>query len=156
MKNFIVKSSLFLFAILILFSCKKDAVEEKLEGTPGNPRFNLKFTNPENVDLDLHVLTPDGSEIYFDNPNADGGNLDVDCLCGECPNGPNENIYWVEGSAPSGTYKYWVEYYGDCGGTGNAASEFTLRLVKGSTVLETYSGTLSAEGQSSTVYTFVY
>ncbi len=134
-------------------SCKKKKDEQpEIKGKPGNPRFNLQFTNEQNVDLDLHVLTPNGYEIYYGNKQADKGQLDVDCLCGDCPNGPNENIYWEVGTAPSGEYKFWVEYYDDCGSGG--ISDFTLRLMKNSEILQTYTGTLSANGSKSQIYTF--
>ncbi|RDI06983.1 hypothetical protein [Flavobacterium sp. AG291] len=118
--------------------------EPELVGQPGNPRFNLKFTNEENVDLDLHVITPDGTEISYLNPFGQGGELDVDCLCEDCPQGPNENIFWEAGTAPTGTYKYWIEYYDTCGNGGSTSSDYTLRVVRNGEVLETKTGTLSS------------
>ncbi len=122
-------------------------------GASGNPRFNLQFNNEQNVDLDLHVLTPNGIELYFSNKSGDGGQLDVDCLCGTCPNGPNENIYWEPGTAPHGQYKYWVQYYNNCGVAG-ASSAYTLRRLVNNTVVSTNSGTLSSG--KSPVYLFNY
>lgn len=138
---------------ILLVTCKKDDEEvpteesEQLVGNPGNPRFNLQFTNPSNVDLDLYVKTPDGTVINYGNPTGQGGQLDVDCLCQSCTQGPNENIYSQDGTAPSGTYEYWVEYYGDCG-TAGAASEYTVRVLKNSSVIQKKTGTLNAEGES--------
>lgn len=125
-----------------------------LAGNPGNPRFNLQFTNGNNVDLDLHVRTPNNSEIYYANPSAQSGSLDVDCICGSCGTTGNENIFWTNGTAPSGTYKVWVYYYGDCGNS-SATSTYTLRVLQNSTVVATYTGTLSASNRTSNVYTFV-
>jgi uncharacterized protein YfaP (DUF2135 family) len=142
-------------------NCKKAKEEEPvpeptLAGKPGNPRFNLQFTNETNVDLDLYVQTPNGSKIYYSNQSAQGGELDVDCLCGTCPNGPNENIFWQDGTAPGGTYKFWVKYYGSCGNNGNnyPPSTYTLRLLRNSQILETYTGTLSTLNSISPMYTF--
>lgn len=144
-----------IFLVVLQTSCKKkENNDNPIKGTPGNPRFNLQFNNETGVDLDLHVLTPNGTEIYYSNPTGQGGTLDVDCLCGDCPNGPNENIYWVEGTAPRGTYKFWVEYYEGCSGSGGT-STFTLRRIENSTVKEEYTGTMSTEGKS-TVYSFTY
>jgi uncharacterized protein YfaP (DUF2135 family) len=123
-----------------------------LSGHSGNPRFNLQFTNHENVDLDLHVMTPNGVEIYYGNPSADGGELDVDCLCSGCPNGPSENIYWITGIP--GEYKVWVEYYSDCNSS-SAPSTYTLRIMRNENVEAVYTGTLSTEG-SSPQYSFNY
>lgn len=123
-----------------------------LIGTDGNPRFNLQFTNPKNVDLDLYVQTPVGNIIFWENPEADNGKLDVDCLCSDCPQGPNENIFWENGTAPSGTYRFWVEYFGDCESPG-ATSNYTLRVIRNGQVLETFTGSLSNPG-SSQVWSF--
>lgn len=131
-----------------LISCNKDDKKDNLNlvGQEGNPRFNLQFTNGDNVDLDLYVETPNGEVISYLNPNADGGELDVDCQCAGCPQGPNENIFWEDGTAPSGTYHYYVKYYGDCDGN-NSSSNFTLRVIKNGHVLATKTGSLSS-GQS--------
>lgn len=143
------------------YGCKKEDTKPAddqpgvIQGNPGNPRFNLQFTNGTKTDLDLHVLTPDGSEISYYYPYGQGGQLDVDCLCGACPNGPNENIYWTEGTASHGTYWFWVEYYGDCDGAGSS-SNFTLRVMKNSQILDTYSGTLSPSTLKSNIYSFTY
>jgi hypothetical protein len=127
----------------------------QLAGNPGNPRFNLQFTNEQNVDLDLYVVTPTGNTIYYANTQADNGRLDVDCKCSSCPNGPNENIYWVNGTAPHGTYQVHVKYYGKCG-TSYQASNFTLRILNQSTILQTITGVLSTLNQTSSTYSFNY
>lgn len=164
-RNTFSKVSMFLaFVTLAILGCNKDEpanddsnTEEPgaIQGTPGNPRFNLQFTNGSEADLDLYVQTPDGSVIYFGNPQSQNGNLDVDCLCGDCPNGPNENIFWTPGTAPKGTYKVWVEYFGACGGN-NASSNYTLRVMNNSAILQTYSGTLNPAQTTSPVYTYNY
>lgn len=127
----------------------------EIVGHIGNPQFNLQFSNGTAVDLDLYVQTPNGSVISYLNPASQGGQLDVDCLCGNCPNGPNENIYWEVGTAPSGTYKYWVQYYDSCDGS-DISSNFTLRLINNGSIVQTYSGTLSPTTVKSTVYSVVY
>lgn len=144
--------SLLLLAIIvcssIVHSCKKDDTSEEPElvGQDGNPRFNLRFNNEENVDLDLYVKTPNGSIIYYNNKYGEGGELDVDCLCGGCELGPNENIFWENGTAPSGKYEYWVDFYSNCSDE-SATSEFTIRVIRNGRVLTTKSGSLSS-GQS--------
>lgn len=144
---------LFLLAGTLLFAC--DSEEDNSDGSggsnlvgqDGNPRFNLQFTNPSNVDLDLYVKTPSGQIIYYGNRNANSGTLDVDCLCTSCPSGPNENIYWQNGTAPSGQYEYWVKYYGNCG-TSGSSSTYTLRVIRNGSVLTTKTGTLSSVGET--------
>lgn len=160
------KSNLLLLMVIALtmssinLGCKKDKDDAEeigtLEGKPGNPRFNLQFTNEDNVDLDLYVTTPAGNTIYYNNLESDGGTLDLDCLCGECLNGPNENIYWLDGTAPKGTYTFWVEHYENCSEDDNTStSNFTLRLIKNNVILQKYTGTLSEDNNKSTVYTHV-
>ncbi len=124
-------------------------------GQIGNPQFNLQFTNGTVVDLDLYVQTPNGTIISYMNRSGQGGQLDVDCLCGYCPNGPNENIYWEVGSAPSGTYKFWVQYFGNCDGL-DSQSDFTLRVINNGTIIQTYTGTLSPANLKSSVYSTNY
>lgn len=100
-------------------------------GNAGNPRFNLQFDNHTNVDLDLHVRTPAGVEIYYGRKldSSSGGQLDLDCLCGNCANGPNENIYWpLERPSPRGKYRFWVRYYRACPG-GAPVSNYQIMLV---------------------------
>lgn len=130
-------------------------ISPPLVGQDGDPRFNLQFTNSDNVDLDLYVRTPSGAVISFSHPTRDNGTLDIDCQCtdGDCPQGPNENIFWEIGTAPSGTYEYWVEYYEYCG-PGESTSTFTLRVTRNGKVLNTETGTLIYNGNRSTIYTF--
>ena len=111
----------FLFLSSLVLACAPDPEPEleQLVGQPGNPRFNLQFEN---------------------------GQLDVDCECYICPNGGNENIFWNAGSAPSGEYKYWVEFYEACSSPGSS-SEFTVRVVQNENIIRTHSGILSS-GQS--------
>ena len=140
------------------YSCEKEEEDDpaddpalNLVGREGNPRFNLVFTNHQNVDLDLYVKAPNGTIVSYQNRVAAGGTLDVDCLCSSCPTGPNENIYWQAGLAPTGTYQYWVKYFGTCSGAGTTTqiSDFTIKVTRNGTVLATQSGRLSS-GQSST------
>ena len=162
MRNKLILATATAFTIIAagVTGCKKDEKETPapapdIKGTAGNPRFNLTFTNEANVDMDLHVLTPNGTELYYNNSSGDFGALDVDCKCGDCPQGPNENIYFTPGSAPTGHYKFWVEYFGACSGA-DQPSNFTLRLMRNNDVLQTYSGTLNNEDDSSVVYTTTF
>jgi hypothetical protein len=78
----------------------------------GELRFSLSWTL--DTDLDLHVMTPGGEEIYFANPTAVGGELDVDdCVGSTCrePGGTHvENVYWGAGP-PTGEYTFWAHNF---------------------------------------------
>lgn len=114
----------------------------------GALRVSLSFT--AGSDFDLHLLTPGGSEIYWNNDSAEGGVLDVDqCVAGSCDSGSShvENIVF-SADAPSGTYEVWVENY-----DGRASGSFNIE-VRGQAT-DNFSGTLSASaGEESEHFTF--
>ncbi|MFT4094351.1 MAG: hypothetical protein QM640_11995 [Niabella sp.] len=129
-----MKTSIYAFTLFVLTgtaalftACsKKDNsnATEQIQGTPGNPRFNLQFTNKDNADMDLRVLTPNGSEIYWNQPSGQNGVLDLDCQCAYCPNGANENIYWTPGNSMSPVYSVNFD------GTTSVAMQPTPPLLK--------------------------
>jgi uncharacterized protein YfaP (DUF2135 family) len=97
-------------------------------------------------DLDLHVIDPQGEEIYYADPNSfSGGLLDVDCIC--CTN-PSENIYWSNG--PVGVYQFWVHNYSDC--TADDCGDYTVYVFDNS-VVQVQTGTVCSG--ISPVYTYV-
>lgn len=109
----------------------------------GDLQFSLTW-NTQN-DVDLHVIEPNGNEIYYGNSVsvATGGELDVDNTYGYGP----ENIYWTS-TVPSGTYTVFVENY-----DGEFAASYTLTVTRLG-VPTTYTGTLPAtSGAESTRYT---
>jgi hypothetical protein len=78
----------------------------------GNPQFTLIWDT--DVDLDLHVIEPGGSEISFWNRQGEqGGELDVDDTDVTGGRGP-ENVNYDEGrgKGPTGVYRWYVHYYG--------------------------------------------
>jgi uncharacterized protein YfaP (DUF2135 family) len=66
-------------------------------------------------DVDLHVVDPNGDEVYFRNPTVpSGGVLDLDSNAGcSLDYKNNENITWS--SAIQGVYTVRVDYYSSCG-----------------------------------------
>jgi Ca-activated chloride channel family protein len=76
----------------------------------GDIRISLMWNNRN--DLDLHVVTPTGEEINFNNPqDSNGGRLDTDRnLYGETMR-PVENVYWPENAAVPGHYRVFVRNY---------------------------------------------
>ena len=62
-------------------------------------------------DLDLYVLGPEGTCVFYGNPQSQtGAILDIDCNGASdrvCEH-PVENVYWATNTAPAGTYTYWI------------------------------------------------
>lgn len=85
------------------------------EGGRGSLKVNLKWNTYD--DLDLHVIDPDGVEIYYGSREhyCQGvlGKLDIDANAGSShTRTPQENIFWEDGkNAPLGRYKVFVVYF---------------------------------------------
>ena len=90
----------------------------------GDISFSI-FWNGRN-DLDLHVQTPRGVELWYRNKlSSDGGQLDIDANAGGIISAqPIENIFWPDGMAPEGKYRVSVVYYGQHGAP--VVTPFTL------------------------------
>lgn len=144
-------------ALALAAGCKQDTGLTDLAGGDGELRFNLEFTNEANVDLDLHVLTPAGFEIYYDDKSdGQGGQLDLDCYCDHCDDGPYENVFWEYGSSPpSGTYTVAVDYFIFCEFSDTARSDYTLRVLVDGTIVETHTGSLGFYDPTPS-FTFTY
>lgn len=93
---------------------RKDVVDEGRQiGATGKLKVTLLWED-ENVDLDLHVVQPNGFEIFYEEGHRrdrrTGGALDVDWIPGEGnPEHIGENIYWA--TPPRGTYRVSVHLY---------------------------------------------
>jgi len=111
----------------------------------GDPQFTLIWDS--RADIDLHVVEPGGSEIYWENKNgAQGGELDVDDVDGFGP----ENCNYALGKGPPGSYRWFVHYYGGLGGV-NQPTRWKVR-VKHAGQIQTFQGKFNAIGQKSQVY----
>lgn len=98
-----------------------DPCENTIDCTPGSIcyslvcvgegplRFSMSWT--AETDIDLHVVTPAGNEIYYGTPEFDAGTLDVDdCVGGDCKVAGAlhvENVFFTD-AAPRGTYMFWA------------------------------------------------
>jgi hypothetical protein len=98
---------------LTLLQNESKKPHEVLQGKGGNLRIHLRWDTID--DLDLHVIDPDGNEIYYDNKIAlcqgSKGELDVDANSGTGTTSPppEENIFWDK--APTGLYKVRVKLF---------------------------------------------
>jgi len=96
------------------------------------------------ADVDLHVIDPNGDEVYWANRMVpSGGELDLDSNA-VCSNDGvrNENITWPVGSAPQGTYIVRVDYWSNCE---VASTDYTVLVNNGGNV-ELFSGTFEGSG----------
>lgn len=90
---------------------KQQAVEAVKVGT-GDVQVSVSWD--VDSDVDLHVVDPNGDEVYWNNTEVDsGGALDLDSNADcEIDHTNNENITWSK--APAGTYTVRVDYYRGC------------------------------------------
>jgi hypothetical protein len=106
-----------------------DGVSKRDTGT-GDVQVTLEWGSI--ADLDLAVIEPDQTEIYYgaSGPTATGGQLDVDsnigCTDDDGIDGAVENVFWPTGDAPSGSYTVAVRGYSvdGCG-----SGDFTLTIT---------------------------
>jgi hypothetical protein len=80
----------------------------------GDVQVSIAWTGA--TDVDLHVIDPNGEEIYYAHRTAaSGGQLDLDSnpAC-DLDNKNNENVVFPAGKAPAGDYHVIVYYYAAC------------------------------------------
>lgn len=107
------------------------AAEGALRGGHGEVQVTLTWNNI--ADIDLHVIDPDGVEIYYAHRTSpSGGQLDYDNTYGYGP----ENIFWPPNAAPQGTYQVFVKHF-----SGSNASQYTI-LVNAFGHFSTFQGTV--------------
>jgi hypothetical protein len=116
------------------------------EAGTGDIAFRLVWDGQS--DLDLYVEDPAGTCIFFgQRDSSTGGLLDVDCNGASdlvCEH-PVENVYWPTGTAPAGTYLYWLEAHSVI--PAEAPLRFELQLLRGPRVTWRHAGTLQATEQ---------
>jgi len=95
----------------------------------GDPQVSLLWSDTN--DLDLHIIDPNGEEIFYGNRSSTtGGTLDHDAnaACNNPTTNPVENIFWTPGTAPHGTYEVLVDFWAQCPG-GSSTPAFMVRTV---------------------------
>lgn len=108
-------------------------LEERLRkagAQTGDVQISLAWNNGN--DLDLHVETPGGEKIFFNQRDSScGGQLDVDMnAAGPESNTPVENVFWPTGGSPSGRYRVLVHHYANHGSRDPTRYQITIK-VKG-------------------------
>jgi uncharacterized protein YfaP (DUF2135 family) len=114
-------------------------------------------------DLDLHVVDPNGFEIYYaSDTSPEGGKLDLDSNAGCTIDAvDNEDIVWPAGKAPTGTYIVRVDNYDNCQ---TSDARFVVTVQKIGQAAQTFSGAFSASepgdnggaGDGTTITQFTY
>ena len=127
----------------------------------GTGAIQVSVTWNSNADVDLHVVDPASTEIYwFNSSSPSGGVLDLDsnaACAGD--NIRNENITWPSATPPSGTYTVRVDLWDACGAT---STDYVVTVRRRNQAPLTFSGTLTGLGDEGgagsgvTVTTFTY
>ena len=153
----------------ILANYREDYINRVLflsDGTEFSSRLNLAGAQTGDIrvsliwdnsnDLDLHVVTPRGEEIYYGHKTSlDGGFLDVDANAGSpFTNKPVENVFWADGTAMAGTYRVFVRNY-DYHTVPKEESNFRLQIKNGDE-LSYFEGTTSRLEKDYEITEFVF
>ncbi|MGV9672034.1 MULTISPECIES: YfaP family protein [unclassified Gordonia (in: high G+C Gram-positive bacteria)] len=96
-------------------------------------------------DLDLILVEPSGSKIYFnEKTSSSGGELDLDSNADCDIDGKrNENITYPQ--AASGTYTVYVNLYASCG---TSSTNYVVTVSVGGQAPQTYTGNLSTPNRT--------
>jgi hypothetical protein len=117
-------------------------------GGANDVQIDLTWTGDD--DLDIHVIDPNGEELFFGSPTTSTGGVleggDDVPGCGDTGS-HDERAFWPAGSAPSGGYQVWVEDFGACDDDG---ASFSYQITVGGQVLGGDSGFLTPGDQSAT------
>ena len=73
------------------------------------------------VDMDLHVIEPNGTHVFYNAPNGTTARLDVDDRDGFGP----ENIFVSAGQAAAGVYQIYLVQYSE----GDVATRATISVT---------------------------
>lgn len=124
------------------------------EGTAGEIEIALVWENKN--DLDLHVIDPNGEEIYWDHRSSQSnGVLDIDKNL-DCKDNitsePIEHVYWAKEDAPLGEYFVYVNYFKHCQDAD--PSDYKVQVKIGAEV-ESFTGSISNGDEKRLIHRFV-
>jgi len=131
--------------LAVLFGCQSPSSPSG-DSTGSTSAVQIVATWDSAADVDLHVVEPSGTEIYWGNmgPTATGGSLNVDAN-DECRQnlGVNKEIVsWAVG-APNGVYTVRIDLYENC----NAApTNYSVAITNGGRALPALTGILTGIG----------
>ncbi len=119
----------------------------------GDVQISLAWNNGN--DLDLHVETPGGEKIWYNQRHSNcGGELDVDMNAGgPTSQRPVENVYWPAGESPTGKFRVMVHHYANHGGRDPTRFQVTIKVKDKS---ESFSGSLRSGDAAKLVQEFTF
>ena len=111
--------------------------------TVGTGDVQISVTWNSAADVDLHLVEPNGNEIYYGNPRSSTGEnwILLERRCGS--DGPRaENIRFLSGRAPTGSYTVRVDHWSNCDAS---STNYVVRVING-TSSQTFTGTFTGGG----------
>ncbi|WP_309709278.1 hypothetical protein [Pseudolysinimonas sp.] len=121
-------------------------VPQAVEALPvGTGDVQVSVSWDVDSDLDLHVVEPNGEEIFWDAlTSASGGDLDLDSNAGcMIDSVRNENVTWEEGTAPAGEYTVRIDLWSSCEVT---PTRYVVTVVVLGQVTRTITGSVDGPG----------
>ncbi len=126
--------------------------DERARQGAGDGKITISLMWDSKDDLDLHIFTPNGSELWWGNPNAQGGVFDIDANReGNIKTNPLENAFFA--NPVSG--EYWIYVYNYEDRTPGKATNWTVRVQVGDEE-QIYSGTITDQEETIEVLGFNY
>jgi hypothetical protein len=104
----------------------------------------------DSSDVDLHVIDPNGAEIYYGQTSSpSGGTLDLDSNAACSRNSDNtfksnENVVWPTGGAPSGPYTVRLDYWDGCGNS--APTDYVVTVATANSAPQVFTGSFTGAG----------
>ena len=130
----------------VLFGCKSpSAPTVDAPGSISSTPVQIVATWDSIADVDLHVVEPSGTEIYWDNPGptTSGGMLDADAN-NDCRTATDkETVKWAM-NAPNGAYTVRLDYYTNCNTV--ALTNYSVAITNGGTTLAPITGSFTGIG----------
>ena len=127
------------------------------DSAAGRPQARLRIVlswDTDGTDLDLHVVSPDGTHVFYGNRvGADGGALDVDMTTGYGP-----EIY-ANPAPQRGLYHIYVNYYGSGPSEGRVTTAQVAVVTGENTLAEkqrVFHVPMRKPGELTLIQSFVY
>jgi hypothetical protein len=104
----------------------------------------------DSSDVDLHVIDPNGDEIFYGaKTSPSGGNLDLDSNAACSRNSDNtfksnENVVWPLGGGAHGTYTVKLAYWSACGVT--VPTEYVITVAVVGSAPQFFTGSFTGPG----------